>query len=246
MSNHKHTSFDNYFLSIPPKPEELWRHHMQLLYDAMSRSCIDPVIVRGVWYYVMDDEEQSELTEGELMIAVRKEIYKDFLPEFLKLHDNFLGEIQKLPLEAKLKPEERKSIVSNVIDIYKNLIDAINTLDEPNYIDSQIENTILKYPKEFREYVRSLILKTATEIKCFNFPFKEKWFNASKNYDGARGEYLLLKDRIKNIKSKALVFVPYAIETESYQSRLKFTKESLARFNLKEIVEQRFLNILQS
>ena len=117
---------DNYLLSIPPEPEELWRNELQFLCAGMKLSVVDPIVINGQYYDVHDEFSDSyhqdfDMTEAETIVGLRKIMYAELLPPFLKFHRTFFNLVERLSPKLDASSDERLSIAREIIGVHKTM-----------------------------------------------------------------------------------------------------------------------------
>jgi hypothetical protein len=248
-------------MSIPPTEQERWRNKMQILYEGMKLSIADPLVINEQWYDFHDDfsdirEEGFNATEAEIIVALRKEVYKDFIPRFIESHEDFLNEVQFLSPEAQTELKERVESAKKTVTIYKNLIDKMNGAIQK--VRESYEDIITTLPNEFnlQNIAKELFSKYGTYLHCFRFPRASygEGLLQTRDYDSALGDCLVLESLVKSVKPLDLVFLPddeqyapalYPGGLSSYPARIRFVKETLDKLNLMQLRTERMFEIIK-
>ena len=247
---------DNYMLSMQAQPRELWRNHLQLLYDNMKISVTDPIAIDGQ-YFDMHDEFSDTIdmdfgvNQGVFLVGLRRIASQDFIPDFLRLHKEFLDNVQKLSPYIHAASEERYIVSLKILENHKELIDKIKKSKESAF---DMQSLLKKIPEEFglREIIENDLIGYRSKMDCFRYPRCQMM--PTTDYSAALGDYHIFREVNEEMKGKALAFIPpdepfnentYPGLLGSYQSRLKFADETIQRADLVALRERKMTDFLK-
>ncbi len=247
---------DNYALSIPSKPHEEWRNNLQILYENMKLTVVDPIVIDEQYFDMHDEfsdarEDNFNTSEGKVIVGIRRLVYAEFIPKFLELHLKFLEAVSRLSPEAKISMEARSEIAQDILRNYKVLIDHIHKIHERGEIN--LEEILEKVPDEFglRRIIETTFSRYGEHINCFRYP-RCNWL-ATKDFSASLGDYVLFKELTDGLNPKEIMFLPadapycedvYPGFLDSYKSRIRFAAEVLEKADLTRFREHKMTNLL--
>ncbi len=248
---------NNYLLSIPEKPFELWRNELQLLYNSMKQTIADPLTIDLQWYDVNDEfsdfrDNDFNLSKSEVIVGVRKIVFDSVLPRFLGYHVRFSILLEKLSPQSKTTGKTRINTAREIIYNHKSLIELIEKCKERD-LDDNLEGILSELPEEFgiRRIINDKILHYRHYLDFFRYP-RSKGLPA-KEYSPALGDYYIMKSHLDCLKGEELNFIPddeqfnihtYPGSLGSYKGRIFFALDILEKIDLVKSREQLMINLL--
>jgi hypothetical protein len=247
---------DNYVLSIPSEPYEEWRNNLQLLYDSMKLTVTDFIGIDGQYFDMHDEfsdsrEDNFNVSEGMVIVGIRRLVYASFIPKFLELHLQFLEAVNSLPPDAKIDGRVRLKTAQEILKSYGGIILGIHEIDKREKLD--LEEILEGVPNEFglRRVIKRAFSAYQTYIECLRYP---RCRLPTEDFPAAFGDYVIFRDLTESLAPEELVFLPadhpyyedlYPGCLDSYRARLRFVTEVLTNTNLICFRENKMMGLLR-